>query len=234
MERWKRYSIAAFGIGLVLIILYWIPPIHRVVKPGLVRIGLVEQRLHSGKALKKFTDYNDRHLKYAKAYGIRPLASEQVFKERLDDLLDGGKLVKIKKGRGYRVACLTHSYPYLTPRTKNTIAQMGERFHQKVKAAGHASHRFVLSSALRTGDSQKKLGQHNINAAETSSHLYGTTIDISYKTFRRSWLGLFDVETDNPAIHKILGETLAEFRRKKKLVVVTERAQACYHITIIP
>jgi hypothetical protein len=63
-----------------------------------------------------------------------------------------------------------------------------------------------------------------------SCHLYGTTVDISYKNF-------FNTKTDTlesswEAI-QAMTKVLVEMRKECKLLAVRERHQSCFHITVV-
>ena len=72
---------------------------------------------------KLFNDLNDKHLAVAKKNGIEPL-------ESLDDARNLGfwKLAKIDSCEYYTVDKLTHSIPYLTPKTKWLLMKIGKNF----------------------------------------------------------------------------------------------------------
>jgi len=79
-------------------------------------------------------------------------------------------------------------------------------------------------------DSQTKLSQRNGNATSHSAHLYATTFDISYKNFfntRKDTL-----ESTMPPIIAIT-KVLTDMRKECKLLVVRERHQSCFHITVV-
>jgi hypothetical protein len=62
--------------------------------------------------------------------------------------------------------------------------------------------------------------------------LYGTTVDITYaRVFRKPKLDEDDEIEDGPAI-KLLSEAIGELRKERRCVVVTERKERCFHITV--
>ncbi|HNZ68761.1 MAG: DUF5715 family protein [Prolixibacteraceae bacterium] len=179
-----------------------------------------------------FRDQNELHLKYARKYGITPFNSGKDFLEKKEGLVSGGKLVRIGNSRYYSVNKLTHSHPYLIPRASELLDQIGRRFHQKLKEQGLDEYQFRISSLLRTGESQKQLRHVNGNASPNSAHLYGTTFDIPYRSLvKKSLLGKSRVVHEADAL-RVLSETIGELRKEKKLVVITEKNEACFHITV--
>jgi uncharacterized protein YcbK (DUF882 family) len=180
----------------------------------------------------KYSDLNKIHLKYAESNGIKGFKSDKEFNEKAKELVSDGDLVKIENSDYYVVDKLTHSHPYLTPKAADLLDEIGKRFQKKLEDKDMKKRYFQITSLLRTGESQRRLGQSNTNATSNSSHLYGTTFDITYaRVFRKPKLmDKFEVE-DGPAI-KLLSETIGELRKENRCVVVTERKERCFHITV--
>ena len=127
---------------------------------------------------KLFNDLNDKHLAVAKKNGIEPL-------ESLDDARNLGfwKLAKIDSCEYYTVDKLTHSIPYLTPKTKWLLMKIGKNFQDSLTNRGSGGRQIILTSALRSDESIKSLRRRNTNASENSAHRYGTTFDIAYNRY---------------------------------------------------
>jgi len=180
----------------------------------------------------KYSDLNAIHLKYAKANGIKGFKSDKEFKANIKKLVKDGDLVKIENCNYYVVDKLTHSHPYLTPKAAELLEDIGKRFQKKLEENNLKKSYYQVTSLLRTGQSQRRLSHSNTNASTNSSHLYGTTFDITYaRVFRKPKL-LRELEVaDGPAI-KLLSETIGELRKEKRCVVVTERNERCFHITV--
>jgi len=180
----------------------------------------------------KYSDLNAIHLKYAKANGIKGFKSDKEFKANIKKLVKDGDLVKIENCNYYVVDKLTHSHPYLTPKAAELLEEIGKRFQKKLEENNLKKSYYQVTSLLRTGQSQRRLSHSNTNASTNSSHLYGTTFDITYaRVFRKPKL-LRELEVaDGPAI-KLLSETIGELRKEKRCVVVTERQERCFHITV--
>ena len=181
-----------------------------------------------------FRDLNAVHLKHAKRNGIQPLGSDREVKEKIDDLLNAGKLVRLKDSKYYKVDALSHSHPYLTPETVKLLEMIGERFHKKLDDHQLDRYQYRITSVLRTRESQKRLRRSNSNATNTeTAHLYGTTIDIGYKNlYKKGFWGNSHQVAHGPAI-KLLSQTIGELRKEGHLVVVKEDKQACFHITLV-
>ncbi len=183
-------------------------------------------------SVERYKDLNAKHLKHAKANGIKPFNTDDDVLEGVNELMKEGQLERLENSRYYVVDHLTHSHPYLTPETIELIDLIGERFHDKLKENNLEKFHFKITSVLRTKESQKRLSRSNINASSDSSHLYGTTFDISWKNLiKKGWFGKQTIIAHGPAI-RLLSQTIGELKKEGKLVVVTEYKEACFHITI--
>jgi energy-coupling factor transporter transmembrane protein EcfT len=218
----KRY-LAVFGFFLLLIIL--LPLIRSLFdSPGEVSTGTT--RVH------RFRDLNEDHLRYARSYGISPIASKKVFEQKVKVLTSVNKLVKINDSKYYSVNKLSHSHPFLVPRAKRMLDLIGERFRKKLQENNLDDYQYRITSLLRTQESQRMLSFANINAASKSAHLYGTTFDITYKSLsKKSLLGAKKTVHDGAAI-RLLSEAIRELQQERRLLVITERKEACFHITV--
>lgn len=174
----------------------------------------------------RYRDLNPAHLKHAKVLGIDPIDRDSDVADKSD------KLVRLRNNRYYMVDKLTHSHPYLTPETADLLTLIGKRFHENLKKNGMDTYQFRVTSVLRTRESQKRLTRSNINAAGESSHLYGTTFDISWKSLAKKNFWGKQKTITHPGAVNILSDTIGELRKEGRLVVVTEYKEACFHITL--
>jgi hypothetical protein len=218
----KRY-LAAFVLLLSLFIFY--PYIS----------GLFDSRdeVYTGSTrVHRFRDLNESHLRYARVYGISPIASRNAFEQKVNGLVDKNKLVKINDSKYYSINKLSHSHPYLVPRARILLDLIGERFRKKLREKNLDDYQFRITSMLRTQESQRLLSFSNVNAASKSAHLYGTTFDITYRSLsKKSFFGIKRAVHDGAAI-RLLSETIRELQQERRLLVITERKEACFHITI--
>jgi hypothetical protein len=179
-----------------------------------------------------FRDINYVHLRFAKANGISPLLSGKVFQEKQDELIRKKSLVRVSDSKYYVLNKLSHSHPYLVPKAKKLLDLIGERFQKKLNDHNKKAYLFRVTSLLRTQESQKRLSHSNGNATSQSAHLYGTTFDITYKSLaKKTFFGGKKTIYEGEAI-RLLSETIGELQKERKLVVVTERHEACFHITV--
>jgi uncharacterized protein YcbK (DUF882 family) len=172
------------------------------------------------------------HLRYAKANGISPLGSRKSLNEKLDELIQKKRLVKVNETKYYTINKLTHSHPYLVPQAKKLLDLIGVRFQKKLTDHQKETYLFKVTSLLRTQESQRQLRHSNGNASPQSAHLYGTTFDITYKSLaKKTLLGKKKTVYDSEAI-RLLSEAIRELQKERRLVVVTEKNEACFHITV--
>jgi hypothetical protein len=181
----------------------------------------------------KYRDFNAVHLKYAKQNGVSPFSTNEDFNKGIDDLIDDDKLVKISDNSYYRVCKLTHSHPYLTPKAEDFLEDLGKRFQKKLNEKDMPEYYFQISSLLRTKENQKKLSRSNGNATQNSSHMYGTTFDIPYTTVIKNTFLWKEAELTDGNASELLSEALGELREEGRCVIVTERKEACFHITVV-
>lgn len=167
-----------------------------------------------------FNDMNDKHLRAARTWGIKPVTSEE------DLQVQSGKLEKIKSCRWYVVEELTHSLPLLVPRAKELLATIGQNFRDSLDSKDLPSRKIIVTSVLRTRMNVKSLRKKNTNASANSAHIYGTTFDIAYARFG----GGKPEERDQ--LKTVLAEVLRDLRKEKQCYVRYEFKQGCFHVTV--
>lgn len=150
--------------------------------------------------------------------------------QRKSDILRhfrNGNLVELTSNEKYFIDTMYYSYPYARPFVKSFIDELWSRFQYKLKNTDLYGTQLVLTSFTRTRSSVQRLLRKNKNAIKGSTHLHGTTFDISYHTF------LFHRELSDGEISH-LKETLAtvlfEMRQEKKCFVKYEYFQTCFHV----
>lgn len=172
-----------------------------------------------------FNDSNYLHLEAARAIGISPIDSPAKAWHT------PRPLVKIESNPDFYVDELTHSMPYLVPEAATLLHDIGRAFNDSLKARGGGAYRLKVTSVLRTPTTVKSLRRRNRNAIETSTHLFGTTFDISYAQF----MCLNDsVPRTQEDLKNLLGEVLFDLKRHNRCYVKYERKQSCFHITARP
>lgn len=180
---------------------------------------------------RKLNDNNDLQLLHAQANGLKNIyISNQAFEEDSAKLVEQHQLIGLKDNPLYHLKDLTHSYPYTTPEMAKLLNDIGLLFQEKMRKKNKDHFRLLVSSALRTHESQGSLSSRNRNAHTQSTHLYGATIDITYKEYFNI---LADSLEQNAYAADALRETMLDMREQCRLVVVRERRQACYHFTVV-
>lgn len=167
-----------------------------------------------------FNDMNDRHLKAARQWGIKPVVTDADFDREKE------KLSELSSCRYYVLDELTHSIPYLVPRAEELLETIGRNFRDSLDSKGLPDRKIIVTSVLRTTGTVKQLRKNNINASANSAHVYGTTFDVAYARYK----GAAKEETDK--LKSVLAEVLQDLRKQKKCYVRYEFKQGCFHITV--
>ena len=171
-----------------------------------------------------FNDLNDRQLVAAQANGTPHVLTVEE--------LEVGKfgLQHIETNKLYKVDPLTHSSPYLVPKAKELIDELGEAFQDSLFNRGYdRRHRFIVTSVYRTQNHIKMLRRSgNVNASQNSCHQYGTTVDITYMRFDKPEE---HIATDTK-LQQLLFQTVYDMHQAGRCYVKYERKQACLHITV--
>ena len=172
---------------------------------------------------KLFNDLNDIQLIAARANGTpHTLTLEE---------LEVGKygLKRIETNELYKVDPLTHSAPYLVPKAKDFLDELGEAFQDSLYNRGYdRRHRFIVTSVYRTENHIKRLRRSgNVNASQNSCHQYGTTIDITYVRFDKPE----EHCANDPKLLQLLMQTVYDMHQSGRCYVKYEVKQACFHIT---
>lgn len=171
-----------------------------------------------------FNDLNDIQLVAAHANGTpHALTIEE---------LEVGKygLKRIETNKLYKVDPLVHSAPYLVPKAKDFLDELGEAFQDSLYNRGYdRRHRFIVTSVYRTENHIKRLRRSgNVNASKNSCHQYGTTVDITYVRFDKPE----EHRANDPKLLQLLMQTVYDMHRAGRCYVKYERKQSCLHITI--
>lgn len=179
---------------------------------------------HIGRYDEVFNDSNYLQYEYAERIGINPLHT-------LYDAYNTNRpLVKIESCEYYQVDDLTHSMPYLVPEAAGLLDEIGRDFGTLLTHRGGDSdnNRIIVTSVLRSPYTVKKLRRVNRNAVDSSTHMFGTTFDISWSHFHNP----DSTRTEDPVVLKgILAEVLLKKREEGKCLVKFEKKTPCFHIT---
>lgn len=172
-----------------------------------------------------FNDSNYLHVDAARRLGISPVDNSAKAWHA------SRPLVRIVSNPDFTVDNLTHSMPYLVPEAAELLHEIGRSFNDTLSARGGGAYRIKVTSVLRTPTTVKSLRRRNVNAVETSTHLFGTTFDISYSQF----ICLNDsMPRTQEDLKNLLGEVLYDLKQRGRCYIKYERKQACFHITVRP
>jgi uncharacterized protein YcbK (DUF882 family) len=180
----------------------------------------------------KFNDINTEHLIHAKQNGLKqPFECDSALYAEIDDHLKNSRLIKVTENNYFQIKELTYSHPYLVPEAVDMLNEIGYRFQEAMKVKNQNHFKFQITSLLRTEQTQNKLCRHNRNATKSqSAHIFGTTVDISYKNF-------YCTKTKQLVYDKValttLTKILVEMRKECKFLAVREYKQNCFHLTVV-
>jgi len=195
---------------------------------------------------------NNAHVERARSLGVRVSDDPQ-----RDSLLAGGGLVQLEDSTRYWIVRRGVSPAYVLPQTESMLELLGERFQARLDSLRLPRFRLEVTSALRTTEHQRRLARVNTNAARgASSHEYGTTVDLSYAAFAPPAAVPDDVMADlsspfSEHVHRfqdlalesvsarksrelggILTQVLTELQNEGRVLVIHERQQTVYHLTV--
>lgn len=164
------------------------------------------------------------YFEHSKGQGI-PLVPKN--KKDLGRLVQQGTLKELKQNEYFVLDTMYYSYPYLIDDAHDLLIEIGERFHRKLENTGLECTQFTVTSVTRTEESIRRLRRRNRNSVTNSSHLHGTTFDVSYKTF---FANRTLTEGEVHYLGQMLMRTLWELRNEKKCWVTYEVWQTCLHV----
>lgn len=195
---------------------------------------------------------NNAHVARARALGVRAV-NEQV----VDSLVDAGRFIQLEDSTRYWIVRRGASPATVVPEMRSLLEELGRRFHARLADLGLPGYRIEVTSALRTTERQAELRRTNSNAAAgVSSHEFGTTVDLSYAAFappeeipdhiladvppalaphldRVVDLALESVSgRKSRELGAVFSDVLAGAQRDGLALVIYERQQTVYHLTI--
>ncbi len=201
-------------------------------------------------ALRRFL--NAQHVARARALGVRA-TSEEV----RDSLLAVGRLIELEDSTRHWIVRRGTSPAHVTPDLRALLEVLGERFQEQLAEMGVPPYRLEVTSALRTTERQQRLARTNANAtAGTSSHEFGTTVDLSYaafappaerppeilagvpREFAPQMERFVDLAFESVSARKsrelgaIFSQVLTEAQAEGLALVIYERQQTVYHLTV--
>lgn len=201
-------------------------------------------------ALRRFR--NASHVARARDLGVRVAD-----RGARDSLLAAGRLVQLEDSTAHWIVRPGVSPAYVVPHVPVLLEQLGGRFQARLAEMGLPPYRIEVTSALRTSQRQARLRRSNPNAAAgVSSHEFGTTVDLSYAAFappaerppeilarvpddllpyveRIVDLALESVSArKSRELGAIFSQVLLEAQSEGLVLVIYERQQTIYHLTV--
>jgi hypothetical protein len=165
--------------------------------------------------------------------------------------------VELEDSTRYWIVRPGTSPAHAVPDLRVALRVLGERFQDRLADLGLPPYRMEITSALRTAEGQARLRRSNANAAVgVSSHEYGTTVDLSYAAFappgqvpteimegvpeglRPHVRRIADLAFESVSARKsrelgrIFSQVLIEAQNEGTVLVIYERQQTVYHVTV--
>jgi hypothetical protein len=187
-------------------------------------------------------DANAEQIAVARRLGLRP--------HNLEDAIARKKLVELADSTAlWALHDFDFSVPYVTPSTHVLLTEIAQRFQTRLDSAAVPRFRIVITSALRTPEKQAALRRVNSNASRVeSAHEFGTTVDIAYRRFAAPY-DVASIPSDtvqtlvdsvlvkqanlrSAELQAVLGRVLLEMKQEGKVMVMMEKRQTVYHITV--
>jgi len=201
-------------------------------------------------ALRSFL--NDVHVARARTIGTR--VTDEATRGAL---LEAGRLIHLEDSTAHWIVRPRTAPAEVVPEVRALLTELGARFQGRLAEMGLPAYRIEVTSATRTAARQEALRRTNPNAAAgVSSHEFGTTVDISYAAFappaaldpelfegvpaslrphaeRIAQLALESVSArKSRELTAILGEVLREAQAEGLVLVIYERQQTVFHLTV--
>ncbi len=219
-----------------------------------VEAALRPVALLTARQARAFERYNNAaQLEVARRLGV-PQPVDAAARARL---VGEGRLVRLDDSDFWTVRDLDYSTPLVTPDVVALLEEIGRRFQARLAALGLPPLRLEVTSILRTADDQARLRRTNPNATRgTSTHQFGTTVDIAYSSFRAPRSGVLALDTAEapwlePPLRRIedlavetgaarmsrelqaeLAAVLREVQDEGRVMVTMEVRQPVFHMTV--
>ena len=187
----------------------------------------------------------------------RELAVRVVSSSATDSLLAAGNLIQLEDSTHHWIVREGTSPAYVVPHLRTLLEVLAGRFQERLAGMGLPPYRLEVTSALRTSERQEELRQSNANAAAgVSSHEFGTTVDLSYAAFAPPTDPPAEILTSVPTefaphierivdlalesvsarksreLGAIFSQVLREAQAEGLALVIYERQQTVYHLTV--
>jgi hypothetical protein len=194
----------------------------------------------------------EAHVRRARALGVRAAHEEEV-----DSLVAAGRLIQLEDSTSHWIVRPGDSPAYVVPSVRALLRVLGTRFQERLSEMDVPPYRMEITSAMRTTERQAELRRSNANAAVgVSSHEFGTTVDLSYAAFAPPSDPPGDVLAGVPTelvphlerftslafesvsarksreLGAIFSQVLLEAQAEGLALVIYERQQTVYHLTV--
>ncbi|MDX1646495.1 MAG: DUF5715 family protein [Longimicrobiales bacterium] len=184
--------------------------------------------------------------------------SERVRDEAMrDSLVETGVLVQLEDSTRHWIVRERTAPAFVVTPMVSLLETLGHRFQARLAEMGLPPYRIEVTSALRTSEHQARLRRTNANAAAgVSSHEFGATVDLSYAAFAPPAEPPETIPSDAPPafrphlqriadlalesvsarksreLGKIFSQVLSDAQDEGLALVIYERQQTVYHVTV--
>lgn len=190
----------------------------------------------------------------ASARSLGPRVQDEAM---LDSLVEAGHIVELADSTEYWIVRERTAPAYVAAPMVTLLETVSRRFQDRLAELELPPYRIEVTSALRTAERQARLRRSNANAsAGVSSHEFGATVDLSYAAFappadapetvpaeappgfrphleRIADLALESVSArKSRELGKIFSQVLREAQDEGLALVIYERQQTIYHLTV--
>lgn len=172
---------------------------------------------------------NDDVASYWKHSRETGLPNDLTYIDDIRTAYHNGEIELIEANEHYAIDTMWYSFAFAKTHVKDFIDTLAIRFQAHLKQTDLEGARFLITSLLRTKSSVARLRKHNRNAIKNSSHLHGTTFDVSYATFMgaRTYS-----EGEIQHLKEALAMALFDLRNEGKCWVKYELFQTCFHVVV--
>ena len=229
-RKTKFWLVVSAILALILgLLVTW--TVHKVKDWRWHHAGPIENhpvRIYDVDFAREFNDLNEAQLAVAQAVGVPPVADRAAAEQMKK------RLVEIRDNDLYCVGDLTHSIPFLIPSAAELLDRIGLNFRDSLVSKGLNPNKLFVSSVLRTEEDIRKLRQENLNAAEVSTHCYGTTFDLAYWRYVKvpELRGRAYADVPPEYLRATLSQVLKDLHDEGACYVKYEKKQNCFHITV--
>ena len=177
---------------------------------------------------RSFGDEAAVHLNVAKKAGVRPIETGTSIM-RL-----GNRVQEVKSTKAYQVDTLRTSLPYLVPKAKALLDDLGASFLDSLKAKGLNPNRVMVSRLFQATEQAELLQLANMKKKSLPPYCYGTTFDVCGNRFCQveGPDSCYVQEVRADTLKLVLSEVLRDLKKDDRCYIKYEFKEDCFQITV--